>query len=494
MTAPLPHAGHFARFARDIVGRDLRIPTPYGERQLVYADWTASGRAYRPIEERLLRDFAPYIANTHTETSFTGHAMTAAYQQARSIIKRHINAAAGDVLLATGTGCTGAINKLQRMLGLRVPSNFIGTARVAPADRPLVLVTHMEHHSNHTTWLECEVDLEVIPPDANGLVDLRAIPAILARYAGRRTKIASITACSNVTGIETPCHDIAALMHAHGGLCFVDYACSAPYVAIDMHPADPARALDAIFFSPHKFLGGPGACGILVFDERLYSARVPDQPGGGTVSWTNPWHGHRYFEDIEVREDGGTPGFLQLIRAALAVQAKEAMGVERIAEREHEIVRQVFERLDRVPRVVVLAGRSRRRLPVISFHLPGLHYNLVVRLLNDRFGIQARGGCSCAGTYGHYLLNVDADHSQRITSNIDAGDLTDKPGWVRVSFHPAMSDGEVAAVCDAIAQVAEHGDAWAADYRHLPRLNDYEHVSGPAAVDALVAGWFAAED
>ena len=485
-----PGADHFAQVEQGIVGRDLSIPTPYGPRRVIYADWTASGRAYGPIEQRMLRDFGPYIANTHTETSFTGHAMTAAYQRARALIKQHVNAAPGDVLLATGTGCTGAINKLQRLLGLRVPSNFIGTATVAAADRPLVLITHMEHHSNHTTWLECEVDLEVIPADAQGLVDVGAIPAILARYAGRRLKIASITACSNVTGIETPVHDIAALMHEHGGLCFVDYACSAPYAAIDMHPADPARALDAIFFSPHKFLGGPGSCGILIFDPRLYSSRVPDQPGGGTVTWTNPWHEHRYHDDIEVREDGGTPGFLQLIRAALAVQLKESLGVQRIAAREHAIVQQVFERLDRMPRVVVLAGQHRERLPVFSFYLPGLHYNLVVRLLNDRFGVQARGGCSCAGTYGHYLLNVDVDHSQRITSRIDAGDLTDKPGWVRVSFHPAMSDAEVGAVCDAIEQIALHGDDWAADYRHIPRLNDYEHVGGPAPVEALVAGWF----
>lgn len=485
-------ATHFARFARGIVGNDLSIPTPYGNKQMIYADWTASGRAYAPIEARLSRDIAPYIANTHTETSFTGHAMTAAYQEARARIKRHVNAGPGDVLLATGTGCTGAINKLHRILGLRVPSSFIGKATVPAAERPLVLITHMEHHSNHTTWLECEVDLEVIPADAEGLVDLSSIPAILARYADRKLKIASITACSNVSGISTPYAEIAAIMHRHGGLCFVDFACSAPYVEIDMHPADPAQALDAIFFSPHKFLGGPGACGILIFNGSLYSAAVPDQPGGGTVTWTNPWQEHRYYDDIEVREDGGTPGFMQLIRAALAVELKEAMGVANIAAREREIVEMVFARLGASPHVEILAGQHRERLPVISFYVPGLHYNLVVRLLNDRFGIQARGGCSCAGTYGHYLLNVDAAVSRRITSQIDSGDLSDKPGWVRVSFHPAMSDDEVGAVCDAIIAVAGHGAEWATDYRHLPKLNDYEHVNGAPDMAALVGRWFAA--
>jgi len=481
---------HFTPFANGIIGRDVRIPTPYGDKAVIYADWTASGRAYDPIEDNMRRNFSPYIANTHTETSFTGHAMTAAYQRARQIIKAHVHAGPGDVLLATGTGCTGAINKFQRMLGLRAPSNYIGSTSIKPEQRPLVLITHMEHHSNHTTWLECDVDLEVIPANEQGLVDVDAIPTILARYADRTVRIASITACSNVTGIATPYHQIAALMHAAGGLCFIDFACSAPYVAIDMHPTDPAQALDAIFFSPHKFLGGPGSCGILIFNGANYSATVPDQPGGGTVTWTNPWQEHRYYEDIEVREDGGTPGFLQLIRAALAVQLKDAMGVDQMAAREHAIVERVFERLGDAPRIAILAARQRARLPVFSFYIPGLHYNLVVRLLNDRFGVQARGGCSCAGTYGHYLLNVDSEHSHRITSQIDAGDLTDKPGWVRVSFHPAMSDADVDAVCDAILAVAEHGDAWSADYRHLPNLNDYEHVNGPAPVHALIDSWF----
>lgn len=486
-------AAHFAMFAEGIVGRELGIPTPYGSKPILYADWTASGRAYLPLEQRLLRDVAPYIANTHTETSYTGHVMTAAYEEARALIKRHVNAGVGDVLLPTGTGTTGAINKLQRILGLRIPSNFIGTASVTQENRPVVLITHMEHHSNHTSWLECEVDLEVIPADAEGLVDLRRIPGILARYADRKLKIASITACSNVTGIRSSYFEIAEIMHGHGGLCFVDFACSAPYDRIDMHPADRMQALDAIFFSPHKFLGGPGACGILVFSRALYSALVPDHPGGGTVSWTNPWREHRYFDDIEVREDGGTPGFMQLIRAALAVQLKDDMGVDRIAARETEITAMVFSRIGAISSIELLASRQRERMPVFSFYIPGLHYNLVVRLLNDRFGVQSRGGCSCAGTYGHYLLNVDATDSRRITSKIDGGDLSDKPGWIRVSFHPAMSDQEVNAVCDAILEVAVHGVRWSEDYRHLAKLNDYEHINGPSEVASLVRGWFVHE-
>ncbi len=485
----MPHTP-LSHIATGVIGRDLRIPTPYGTLPLTYADWTASGRAYAPMEESLLRDFAPHIANTHTETSFTGHAMTAAYQQARTILKAHVGANADDVLLGVGTGCTAAINKLQRMLGLRKPSNYIGTTTLAAQDRPLVLITHMEHHSNHTTWLECEVDLEVIPANAQGLVDVDAIPAILARYSKRKLRMASVTACSNVTGIATPYHAIAKVMHQAGGLCFVDFACSAPYVAINMHPADPLEALDAIFFSPHKFLGGPGACGILVFNRALYGALVPDQPGGGTVTWTNPWQQHRYYDDIETREDGGTPGFIQLVRAAKAAQLKDAMGVQAIAAREHAIVERVFAALGANERIVILAAQHRQRLPVISFYIPQLHYNLVVRLLNDRFGVQARGGCSCAGTYGHYLLNVDPTRSHQITDQIDAGDLTDKPGWVRISFHPTMSDAEVDRVCEAVLAIAQHGEQWQADYRRLPRQNDFEHVQGNADVQPLLARWF----
>ncbi len=476
--------------AHQIIGHDLTFSTPHGPQRMVYADWTASGRLYQPIEDRLLRAVAPWMANTHTETSATGHAMSLAYAKARSIIKHHIHASADDVLLATGTGCTGAINKLQRLLGLRVPSNFIGHASVFPNRRALVLVTHMEHHSNQTSWLECAADVEVIPPTPEGLVDLAAIPAILARYADRPLKIAAVTACSNVTGLHTPYHQIAALMHAQGGLCFVDFACSAPYVDIDMHPADAALRLDAIYFSPHKFLGGPGSCGILVFAQSLYTARVPDQPGGGTVTWTDPWRGHSYFEDIETREDGGTPGILQLIRAALAVQLKEAMGTARMAERERSIVRRVFEQLADVPRVVILAAQHRERLPVFSFYIEGLHYNLVVRLLNDRFGVQARGGCSCAGTYGHYLLRVDPQRSHSITSRIDIGDLSDKPGWVRVSFHPVMGDDEVDRVCQAIAQIARQGEVWAREYEHFPQANDYRRIGCEDGTQAVVDGWF----
>jgi selenocysteine lyase/cysteine desulfurase len=245
-----------------------------------------------------------------------------------------------------------------------------------------------------------------------------------------------------------------------------------------------------VYFSPHKFLGGPGTPGVLVFDSELYHNRVPDQPGGGTVNWTNPWRRHSFVGNIEAREDGGTPGFLQTIKAALAIRLKEAMGVERMLAREHEIVQDLFDGLRSLPRVHLLAGHVIDRLGIISFYIEDVHYNLAVRLLNDRFGVQVRGGCSCAGTYGHYLLHVDPLRSGRITDKIDHGDLSEKPGWVRLSIHPTTTDAEVQHVLGAIEAVVDHGADWGTDYSYSAVTNEFHHASAPDETAAIVQGWF----
>jgi selenocysteine lyase/cysteine desulfurase len=384
------------------------------------------------------------------------------------------------------------VNKFQRMLGLRVHESYRAHVSLSEAERPVVFVTHMEHHSNHTTWIETVADVVVIAPDAAGLVDLDDLRRLLVQYAGRRTKIAAVTGCSNVTGIAPPVHEIARMLHAAGGWCFVDYACSAPYVAIDMHPAgQPGAELDAVLFSPHKFLGGPGASGVIVFNQRLYRNRVPDSPGGGTVDWTNPWGGRRYYEDVEVREDGGTPGFLQAIRTALCLRLKEAMGIEAMRQREKELLAILWPGLAEVPGLHLLADQQRERLPILSFYIDGLHYNLAVRLLNDRYGIQSRGGCSCAGTYGHYLLHVSPQLSRSITDRIDHGDKRDKPGWVRLSVHPTTTDAEAHALVRAVQEVARHHREWAAGYVYDPQRNEHLPRADQAeAMDARVRGWF----
>lgn len=462
---------HFQPFRKHIIGQDLMHPFTLGRRSILYADWAASGRMYRPIEEYLIHQLGPYMANTHTETTLTARVMTHAYHEAHRIIKEHVNANAGDCLLFAGFGMTAVINKFQRILGLRVPEQYKDC--VAVDEKPLIIITHMEHHSNQTSWAECLADMEILRRKEDGLPDLDHLREILEANKRRRLIIGSFTACSNVTGIMTPYHEMAAIMHDYNRLCFVDFSASAAYVKIDMHPSDERQYLDAIFFSPHKFLGGPGSSGVIIFNKKLYQNKIPDNPGGGTVTWTNPWGGHHYFDDIEIREDGGTPGILQGIKAALAVMLKEQMGMDHIHRREQELKDRFVEGLDQLPGVVILERQQMQRMGYISFYVQGIHHNLIVRLLNDYFGIQSRGGCSCAGTYGHILLNIDFHESKRITDMIDVGDLSKKPGWVRVSLHPTMSNAEADYILEAVGEVIKHHQDWGKHYRFDHHLGDF---------------------
>ncbi len=481
---------YFQQFRENIVGNNQTFQSPYGEKEIIYTDWTASGRLYRPIEEKLLNEFGPFVANTHTETSITGSAMTMAYHKARSIIKQHVNASADDVLITDGTGMTGVINKFQRILGLKVSESLKEHTNVPEEFKPIVFITHMEHHSNQTSWLETIADVEIIPCQESGLICFESFEKLLIQYTDRPIKIASVTACSNVTGIRTDYHKTAKIIHQHGGLCFVDFACSAPYVEVNMHPEDSESYLDAIFFSPHKFLGGPGTSGVLIFNKKLYKNIVPDNPGGGTVNYTNPWGNHDYIDDIETREDGGTPGFLQSIKIALSIQLKEKMGIDNILKREHEINELIFEKLSKISNLTILAGQHTDRLGIFSFFIEDAHYNLIVKLLNDRFGVQTRGGCSCAGTYGHFLLHVDQQMSKGIEEQIHEGCFIDRPGWVRMSIHPTIANNEVFYVCESIKQVAENIEEWSKDYTYEAIKNEFIHKTAkPIEID-IVNNWF----
>jgi selenocysteine lyase/cysteine desulfurase len=481
---------YFQQFRNNIIGIDQEFISPFGTKKIIYTDWTASGRLYRPIEEKLINEFGPFVANTHTETTVSGTTMTLAYHKARNIIKKHVNASEDDVLITDGTGMTGVVNKFQRILGLKIPENLKDFINIPAEKKPVVFISHMEHHSNQTSWLETIADVEVIPSSEDGLFSLENLSNLLEKYKDRNFKIASITSCSNVTGIKTPYHTVAKLMHKNNGLCFVDFACSGPYVAIDMHPEDPESFLDAIFFSPHKFLGGPGTSGVLVFNKKLYQNLIPDNPGGGTVSWTNPWGGHKYIDNIEEREDGGTPGFLQVIKTALAIQLKEKMGIENILKREHEIVDYVFSKLGAIPNIKILASQHQERLGVISFYIDDLHFNLGVKILNDRFGIQTRGGCSCAGTYGHFLLHVDQETSSKLIDEITLGDLIRKPGWIRMSIHPTTTTDEIKLVCESIKALAENHQEWAKDYIYDKNSNEFIHKNAKPYEKEIVENWF----
>ncbi len=457
---------YFLKYHDNIIGQNQMIKTPYHDSiRIIYADWTASGRMYQPIEERMLKDFFPFVANTHTDTNHTGSTMTYAYHKAQQIIKKHVNASSDDVLISSNSGMTGVVNKLQRILGLRVHESFKDQIKVSEKDKPVVFISHMEHHSNQTTWLETIADVIIIPPNEEGLVSVKNLEILIRQNAHRNNKIVAITSCSNVTGIITPYLEIAELIHQYNGLCFVDFACAAPYISIDMHPDDKkGRYIDAVYFSGHKFLGGPGTTGILVFNKKLYTNSIPDNPGGGTVSWTNPWSEHRYFEDIEAREDGGTPAFLQTIKMAMCMQLKDEMNIENIKKREEEILNMIWKDFERIPNLHILAREHKERLGVVSFYIEDLHYNLGVKLLNDRYGIQTRGGCSCAGTYGHYLLGVTPEKSRKITNEIDQGNCSNKPGWIRMSIHPTHTNQEIEYILNAIKQLAADHLKWRKDY------------------------------
>jgi selenocysteine lyase/cysteine desulfurase len=481
---------YFEKYREGIIGQDAEFRSPYGTKKILYADWIASGRLYRPIEDRITNVFGPYIGNTHTESSETGTLMTNAYHYAHKIIKEHVNACKDDVIITTGFGMTSAVVKFQRILGLKTCGKLTHRQCLNEAEKPVVFVTHMEHHSNHTSWYETIADVVQLLPDKEMLVDLVDLRTKLEQYKNRKIKIGSFTACSNVTGIETPIHEMAKIMHEYNGLAFVDYAASAPYVDIDMHPADPAEKLDAIFFSPHKFLGGPGTSGVLIFNSELYQNTTPDSPGGGTVDWTNPWGEYKFIDSIEAREDGGTPGFLQAMRTALCIKLKEQIGTKNIKKREEELVGIAFKELRKIPDLNILADNIENRLGIISFYLENMHFNLMVKLLNDRFGIQTRGGCACAGTYGHFLLDVSKETSQEITDLINSGDLSKKPGWIRLSLHPTMTNEQLYFVLDAMKEVQQNAERWGKDYIYNKKTNEFHHKDETEDKSVFIKDWF----
>ncbi len=480
---------YFQSYRKNITGINQEFTTPFGSKKIIYADWIASGRLYNPIEQKIQNTFGPFVGNTHSESSVTGSMMTSSYHKAQHIIKQHVNADKNDVIISAGFGMTAVVNKLQRILGLKVNEKFRKFIAFEENEKPIVFITHMEHHSNQTSWLETLADVEIIEPNMDGLIDANHLEEQLIKYKNRKIKIGSFTAASNVTGIQTCYHSLAKVMHQHNGLCFIDFAASAPYVQIDMHPKDPLEKLDAIFFSPHKFLGGPGTSGVLIFDKKIYNRKVPDHPGGGTVDWTNPWGEHKYVSDIEAREDGGTPGFLQTIRTALCIKLKEEMNPKKIVAREEELVKIAFEEFEKLPKVHVLASEQKERLGVFSFYVEDVHFNLIVKLLNDKYGIQVRGGCSCAGTYGHYLLHVDPTRSHYITKKISEGDLSEKPGWVRMSLHPTMTNDELYFITNSIKEVIDNINDLEKKYKYDIHTNEFYHTD-EIALDEKVNEWF----
>ncbi|RBP85585.1 aminotransferase class V-fold PLP-dependent enzyme [Marinomonas rhizomae] len=443
----------FARIRNSIIGRDAPIHTPFGTRTLTYADYTASGRSLDFIEDAIRHGVLPLYANTHTEANATGLQTTAFREQARQQVREAVNASDKDLVIFCGNGATSAINTLISQLGLRQLSE-------SEKNDTCIFIGPYEHHSNELPWRELGVEVIRIPESKDGGVCLSSLEEQLQKNQNKRL-IGSFSAASNVTGILCDQDSITALLHRYNALAFWDFAAAAPYVALDMNPsANHSLAKDAIFFSPHKFIGGPGTPGILVVKKSIISNQKPSHIGGGTVSFVTP-EDHTFLPIGERREEGGTPGILESIRAGLVFQLKQAVGEKNIEAREHELVKLIDKHWHNHPSIERLGHTDATRLSITAFRIKTelgyLHHGFVTALLNDMFGIQVRGGCSCAGPYGHQLLGIDQTESERIQAALRKGEKLVKPGWVRFNLNYFLEDSEAIFILDAIDFIAKHG-------------------------------------
>lgn len=482
----------------NVIGQYWAISTPFGEKPLIYADYTASGRSLSFIEDMIREQVLPFYANTHTETTLTGARTTAWRESAREMVRRAVKGGKQDKVIFCGSGATAAINKLIDIMNLRLPAELSARccleAAVPESQRPVVFIGPYEHHSNELPWRESIAEVEVIPLDDKGGIDIAALETALQKHRARCLLIGSFSAASNVTGIKSDVQAVTATLKRYGALACWDYAAAGPYVDINMN-AD--FALDAIFLSPHKFVGGPGTPGILVAKDHLFRNQVPAMVGGGTVSYVTPLD-HVYVKDVERREEGGTPAIVESIRAGLVFSLQQQVGTEYIQQREGELSHRSMQRLSACKNIEVLGSAEAERLPIFSlrfFHDQNatgtgakrqeLHYGFVVSLLNDLFGIQVRGGCSCAGPYAHTLLGMEMEFSKQIEAAVTCGVGVLRPGWVRLNFNYFISDQEFEYLLGALELIAEHGwrllpcyryDASHGVWRHLAQQSSREDM------------------
>ena len=469
------------KIRENVIGEGMLFDTVFGKKPLVYADYTASGRSLTFVEQAINQQVLPFYANTHSETSFTGKQSTQFREQARAVIHSALNTAKKHQVIFTGSGATAAINKLIDMLNLRLPAELNDLhkfeAQISEQQKPVVFIGPYEHHSNELPWRESIATLVAIPLTSDGQIDIDYLEVQLQKYQYRYRLIGSFSAASNVTGIKTDVRKVSAMLKKYAAMSCWDYAAAAPYVAIDMQNDQ----LDAVFISTHKFIGGPGTPGILVVNSELISNSVPAAPGGGTVLYVSP-ESHTFIENIERREEGGTPGIVECIRAGLVFNIQQQIGTQTIEKLEHSYIQRAIDRLSALPNFEVLGSVSAQRLSILSFNIRHqesvLHYGFVVALLNDVFGIQARGGCSCAGPYGHQLLDLSMEKSSALENQLHQGNMVLRPGWTRLNFNYFIDENTFEYLLAALALIAEHGWRLLACYQFNQNSGTWEYAAG----------------
>ncbi|MEM9696567.1 MAG: aminotransferase class V-fold PLP-dependent enzyme [Myxococcota bacterium] len=457
-----------------LIGRDRVFETPFGEKRLLYADYVASGRALDPVEDFIRRDVLPFYANTHTEASYCGRATSRLREAVRARIAELVGAEGDCHVVFSGAGATSGINRLVAMLD------------VERAKHAVVFIGPYEHHSNVLPWRESGADVREVRARPDGHLDLEDLARSLRRLGGADLVVGSFSAASNVTGIITDTDRVSQILRAHGAFAVWDYAGGGPYLPINMSSGDTSK--DAVVFSPHKFPGGPGASGILVVRDRVIRHQKPDITGGGTVSFVSPWQ-HRYLDRLEARYEAGTPNIIGDIRAGLAMLVKHAIGLDTIAERDAQLRGRAL-RAFTDPRLEVLERGATPALPIFSFRVRNdegelLHHQLVTRILSDFYGIQARGGCACAGPYAHALLRIDRTASEALLQQLQAGQELTKPGWVRFNLSYLHDEAEIAAILDAIAELPDRVGELAPLYQADPKTARFAWSGHPAAASSV---------
>lgn len=440
-----------------------KIINPFTKKynNIIFADDVASGRPCHIVDSLMTSNINPYYSNTHSNAT-CGILMKDMVNKTKDIIREELHLNLEQKIIFSGNGCTGAINHLTYKIDL---------------DRYSHIVIHsspFEHHSNFLPWNEL---LKRHSTLYSGISEHRLIDytkdfeSTLDKYISdletelstgnnnKRLDILALSGCSNVTGkrFDLFYDDVVKFVKDYQRKGFnvftvIDYACSAPYIDLDV------SRFDACAFSGHKFLGGQTTPGVLIANETLLQIDVPFQPGGGCVNSADDKHTN-YKQDKELLEMCGTPNICGIIRLGYVLTIKRSI-IDRIHNNDLIIGNFITEKLLKLeakyPDLKVLGLKSRhpRDLPIFPITIKGLHYNLITVLFNDLFGIQTRGGISCAGTLGRIF---------RETENVD--------GWCRISFNYLLTKRQIIKIIKSLEFIIIHGKRFADYYSYDKNKN-----------------------